>query len=259
MVFPFGRLRPDVSIETAAAAVQTVALQIPGVDGARVIGARLDPMNGMSSEFRGFVTRYFVLILGLAVLVLIIAAGNIAGMLMARSVARRREIAIRLAMGAARGRLVRQLLTETLLVFLVGAVGGVLVARFTAQLIAGVQLPVSGTVEFNFDPDLRVLAFALATALATGLIFGLAPAWRSSRQELLPALKAGLRTTDTQSTSGRNVFVIAQVAASVLLLVSAGLFRTTTTQRAAAPSTQSWCAASRPSRAYRMSALPTLS
>jgi predicted permease len=224
MIFPIGRLHEGVTRESAAAALQTVALQIPPERGTRVVGARLEPLSGMSAQWRAGATRYFGLILALAVLVLLIAAGNIAGMLLARSVARRREIAIRLSIGAARGRLVRQLLTETVVVFLIGAIGGVLVARFTSRVIASIQLPVSGAIEFDFNPDLRVLAFALATALVTGLVFGLAPALQSARHDLIPALKAGLGSTDARTTRGRNVFVAAQVAASVVLLVAAGLF-----------------------------------
>ena len=224
MVFPIGRLRAGAELEGAASAIQTVALQIPPERGTHVVGARLEPLSGMSAEWRAGAARYFGLILGLAVLVLLIAAGNIAGMLLARSVARRREIAIRLAIGAARGRLVRQLLTETVFVFLIGAIGGVLVARFTSRVIASIQLPVSGAIQFDFNPDLRVLAFALVTALVTGLVFGLAPALQSARHDLLPALKAGRGSTDAQTTRGRNVFVAAQVAAAVVLLVAAGLF-----------------------------------
>jgi predicted permease len=224
MVFPFGRLRDGAELQGAASAVQTVALQIPPNRGTHVVGARLEVMSGMSAEWRAGAARYFGLILGLAVLVLLIAAGNIAGMLLARAVARRREIAIRLAIGAARGRLVRQLLTETVVVFLIGAIGGVLVARFTSRVIASIQLPASSTIEFDFNPDLRVLAFALLTALVTGLVFGLAPALQSARHDLIPALKAGRGSTDAQTTRGRNVFVAAQVAAAVVLLVAAGLF-----------------------------------
>ncbi len=224
MVFPIGRLRAGISAEQAAAAVQTAALQIKPEDGVRVRGARLEQLRGLPDEIRGAATRFFTLILGLALLVLLIAAGNIAGMLLARAVARRREIAIRVAIGASRGRLIRQLLTETVLVFLAGALGGVLLAIYGTRLIAGIQLPLPGTVVFEVQPDLPVLAFALATALITGLVFGLAPALQSSRPDLIPSLKAGIGATDTRSTRGRNVFVAAQVTASVLLLVAAGLF-----------------------------------
>ena len=226
MLFPIARLQPDVGLSAANAAVDAAAKRIPPeAPHVHVFGAGLDPIAfGMSSEWRQPASQFFAMILGTSVLVLLIAAANIAGMLLARAVARRREIAIRLAMGAGRGRLVRQLLTETVVVFLIGAVGGIALTLFTTRLIAGIPLPVAANVALDFAPDWRVLTFALATALVTGVLFGLAPAIKAARTGLVPSLKAGLGATDPQSTRGRNVFVAAQVAASVVLLVAAGLF-----------------------------------
>ena len=223
-VFPIARLRAGISREQAEVGAKTIALRIPPDKGVHVVGARLEPLSGMSKQFRDLMVPYFSFILALAVLVLLIAAGNIVGMLLARAVARRREIAIRIAIGAARGRLIRQLLTETILVFLAGAIGGVVIAVYGTRAIGAIQFPVNGTVSFDFHPDLRVLAFALLAALITGIVFGLTPALQSAKPDLIPALRAGLGSTDPQTARGRNVFVAAQVAASVLLLVAAGLF-----------------------------------
>ncbi|MEX2285123.1 MAG: ABC transporter permease [Gemmatimonadota bacterium] len=225
-LFPIARLQPGVELTAANAAFDATAKRIPPESGnVNVFGASLDPIaTGMSGQWRGPIGQFFGMILGTSVLVLLIAAANIAGMLLARAVARRREIAIRLAMGAGRGRLVRQLMAETLLVFVVGALGGIALTLFTTRLIANIPLPVAGRVAFDFAPDWRVLVFALATALVTGVLFGLAPAIKASRTGLVVSLKAGLGATDPQSTRGRNVFVAAQVAASVVLLVAAGLF-----------------------------------
>ena len=225
-LFPIARLQPGIELRAASAVFDAASKQIPPESpNVRVFSAGLDGIaSGMSDQWSQVIGRFFTMILGTSVLVLLIAAANIAGMLLARAVARRREIAIRLAMGAGKGRLVRQLLTETVVVFVIGAIGGIALTLFTTRLIARIPLPVAGKVVFDFAPDWRVLTFALATALVTGVLFGLAPAIKASRTGLVASLKAGLGATDPQTTRGRNIFVAAQVAASVVLLVAAGLF-----------------------------------
>jgi predicted permease len=220
----FGRLRSDVDPARAASIADAVAKRVPPDEPqSRVLGARLDPMTTVPEYARRDLTRFLGLLFAAGTLVLLIAGANIAGMLLARAVARRREIAVRLAIGAGRGRLVRQLLTESLLVFLLGGAGGVFLAVWLARLLAvwGPGLPTGAVLDLT--PDVRVLGFALTLAAVTGIIFGLAPAVRASRAELVPALKDGAGR-GSRSARGRSTFVAAQLALSVVLLVAAGLF-----------------------------------
>ncbi|HEX5438076.1 MAG TPA: ABC transporter permease [Gemmatimonadaceae bacterium] len=223
-VAPFGRLRPGVTPAYATAVVDAVAKRVPPDEPqSRVRGARLEPMTSVpASEHRGMV-RFLGMVLAAAALVLLIASANIAGMLLARAVARRREMAVRLAVGAGRGRLIWQLLTESAVLFLLGGVGGFLLALWLARLLAAWVPELTGGAVLDVTPDLRVLGFALVLTAATGILFGLAPALRASRAELVPALKDGAGR-GSRSARGRSIFVVAQLALSVVLLVATGLF-----------------------------------
>lgn len=223
-VIPFGRLLPGVDRGRAAAVVDAVARRLPpGETHTEVRGARLNPLTGLG-DGRGVVAAFIGMLMATAVLVLLIASANIAGMLMARAVTRRREMAVRLAIGAGRLRIVRQLLTESLLLFLLGGAAGVLVALGGTWLIGSIRVPRVEYLVLDFTPDLRVLTFALALTALTGLAFGLLPALQASRPELVTALKEGTPGAGNGSTRSRSLFVAGQVAMSVLLLVTAGLF-----------------------------------
>jgi predicted permease len=158
-----------------------------------------------------------------------IAAANIAGMLLARAAHRRREIAIRLALGASRGRLVRQLVTESLVLCLVGGVAGVILARWLVSLLPVVQPPIGVRVSLDLEIDRLVLAVSFGVALVAGLVAGVTPALQSTRFDLLSGLR-GLGAGDVRGRS-RRAFVIGQLAMSLVLLVVAGLF-TRAAQRA---------------------------
>jgi predicted permease len=178
-------------------------------------------------EIRRAVGTITGLVMAVVFLVLLIACVNVANLLLARGTSRRREVAIRLALGASRGRIVRQLLTESLLLALVGAGAGLLLALWTADFLIMIKPPVDMGVMFTPDTrlDARVLGFTLMLSLVTGLLFGLAPALEATRPEIVPALKdeppAGHRP---RRTGVRSLLVIGQVAISLVLLIVTGLF-----------------------------------
>jgi len=158
-------------------------------------------------------------------LVLMVACANVANLLLARATGRQKEIAIRLAMGASRRQLVRQLLTESLLLALVGAAVGFPLAAVAARAISSFQLPLPFPVVFDFNVDLRVAAFTVALSLVTAVLFGLAPALRASRPNLVGALKDESVISVRAGRFGmRNTLVVVQVALSLVLLATAGLF-----------------------------------
>jgi predicted permease len=157
-------------------------------------------------------------------LVLVVACANLANLMLARGAARRREMAIRAALGAGRARLIRQLLTESVLLALVGGALALPLAAGLTRLIARAQPPLPIDLGLQVDPDWRVLLFTFGAAVATGLVFGLVPALRASRPELVPALKgAGGRRGRRPRVELRDALVVVQVAVSLLLLVGGAL------------------------------------
>lgn len=155
-------------------------------------------------------------------LVLVIACANVAGMLLARAAARQREIAIRLAVGAGRRRLVRQLLTESLILGVLGAGVGVLIASWLTNLLSTFQLPIPIALSIDLRLDGRVLAFTGTVALLTGILAGLAPALRATKTNLVNDLKGTAGRTSGRWTM-RDVLVVGQMAVTIVLLVTAGL------------------------------------
>ena len=167
----------------------------------------------------------YPIIMAIVALVLLIACANVANLLLARGVARRREIAARLALGCSRMRLVRQLLTESVLLSAFGTIAGLIVAYWGIRLL--VQMVDTGPQPLRLDltPDFRVLAFTSAVMMLTGIAFGIAPAWRASRLDLVSAIKdqgfGGIGKHGRQYL-GRTLIVV-QIALSLLLLIGAGL------------------------------------
>jgi predicted permease len=159
-------------------------------------------------------------------LVLLVACANVAKMLLARAAARRKEIAVRLALGASRWRVVRQLLTESLLLAVAGGAAGLLLAVWSADLLQSLLPQMSDGIRATLDtsPDVRVLAYTFLLSVITGVVFGLVPALQASKPNLVPALKDESVGFARRRLSLRNALVVAQVAVSLLLLITAGLF-----------------------------------
>jgi len=190
----------------------------------RYTSANVAPLSGLPLDMQGRVLGFMALLLGASGLVLLIASLNVAAMLLARAVGRRRETAVRLALGATRGRLVRQLLTESLLLYALGAAGGVLVALYATPLLARLPVPMNLPLELDFSPDARVLAFTLVVSLATGVAFGIVPALQSARVDITARLRNDTAGAGSRRSTAQSVLIAGQMAVSLLLLVAAGLF-----------------------------------
>jgi predicted permease len=223
---PVGRLRDGVTFERATAAIDVVARRIPpNEDETTVHAARVDRAAVVPAEARAPVAGFFGMLLGMALLVLLIAAANIAGVMLARGFARRREIAVRQAMGASRARVVRHLLAESLILFALGGALGLWLAYLGTAWLARIPLPPQmPPVLLDLTPDARVLAFAIALTGITGIVFGIVPALRTSRPDLVPSLKSGAAGSVGGEGRARSIFVGAQVAFAVTLLLTATLF-----------------------------------
>jgi putative ABC transport system permease protein len=163
-------------------------------------------------------------LLGAASLVLLIAGVNVAAMLSARSVGRRREFAVRAALGAGRTRLVRQLLTEILLLFVAGALGAIVVTVLATTALEQIPLPANIPLVLELSPDFRVLVFAVVLSLVAGLLFGLAPALRAARHDITSRLRVDSPGSSAAPRLMNRALIIGQLALSLVLLVAAGLF-----------------------------------
>ena len=224
-----GRLKPGVGTERASAELDTVARQLEqayGEDDKTQKGRRVQLAPGgkvmpIEKKDLPFVAGFFAVLGGM---VLAIACSNLANMTLARAADRRREIAVRLALGAGRGRLIRQLLTESMLVAAGAGVMGVLFATWLMGLASREIMDYPMPITMRLEPDGQVLLFALALTAFAGLAFGLAPALAATRADLTPALKEGgaLRFSRHRYLSARNLLVVSQVAGSLTLLLLTG-------------------------------------
>jgi predicted permease len=215
------RLKPNVSQQQAETELNLVAAQLEELypksnKGRRVL---LTPLH---ESFVGNVREPLLILLGAVGLVLLIACANVANLLLVRASTRRKEMAVRVALGASRAKLIRQLLTESLLLSVLGAVLGILLAFWGTSLIAA-QLPEGIPRLQEARVDAPVLIFTLAVSLLTGLLFGLVPALQASRPNLTEGLKEGDRGSTGQRQRLRNVLVVGEVALTLMLLVGAGL------------------------------------
>src|SRR5262245_4527734 len=229
----FGRLKPGVSPAQAQADLSFVARRLvetyPAADpdvNRNLEGARLYPIDRAPEVMMRVLSVFIGLVFVIAGLVLLLVCANVANLLLARAVVRRQEMAIRLALGASRWRLIRQLLTESARLALAGGAAGCLLAFWVIYLLRSTRLPISMPIEFNAKMDVSVLVFTLLISVLSGVLFGLAPARHAAKLDLVPMLKDDRRGGGKRPArfSLRNLLVVSQVSVTLVLLITAGLF-----------------------------------
>jgi predicted permease len=224
-VYTTVRLKPGADRQRAAAELDGLAAQLRARDS--VLYARLNfrvlPARGMNEEARQVLTLILGAMLALVSIVLLVACANVGNLLLARAAGRQREIAVRLALGATRGRLVQQLLAESFVLALAGGALG-LVGSFVLTKFAARFLPADVPVGFDFSPDGRVLLFLLVLSALTALAFGLVPALRASRSDLVGPLKEDVAMQGLRRSRLRSSLLVMQVAMGLVLIAAASLF-----------------------------------
>lgn len=223
--FVIGRLKPGISSKSAEAAINSIAAQLgkehPDADAG--ISIVLSPPGMAGTMLRGGITAFSAVLMVVAGMVLLIACVNLASLLLARAADRRKDTAIRLALGASRSQLIRQLLTESLVLSVLGGMAGIALAYWLTELVNVWTPPIDVPVIPHVVMDMRVLIFAGAVSLLTGLFFGLAPAIQSTRASLAGAIKNDAPAEKLRRFTLRDILVTTQVALSVVLLIGSVL------------------------------------
>ncbi len=224
------RLKPGVTVEQARAEVSVIAerLEQQHPESNKHTGAHV---VSITDEIVGGIRPTLLMVFGAVVFVLLVACANVANLLLARSTVRYKEITIRTAIGAARGQLIRQLLTESLVLAFLGGGLGLLLAFWGTDLVAAAGSKINPMFE-GIRVDMRVLGFTFGISIVTGLIFGLAPALQISKPNLVESLKEGGRGSGPSATRNRlrSVLVVSEIAMTLILLVCAGLLIRTVTR-----------------------------
>lgn len=229
-LFVKGRLAPGRTVEEARAQVATVFARLAKEYPVTNEKVKSEVLPLASVRFHPMVDSFLnqagaVLLVAVG-LVLLIACANVANMLLARASNRRREIAVRLSVGATRRDLVRQLMCESVVLASLGALAGLMLAAVAGKVLSAIQPPLPVPVSFAIGVDLTVILYAIAIALATAVFFGLAPAWRASRPDLVPALKGDSAASEGGPRRGSflsKALVVGQLAVSLVLLVAGAL------------------------------------
>lgn len=228
--FAFGRLKPGVTLQQAESELKALATGLskdfPVENGGRNV--RLLPLDQASVDpnVRGQFVQAGALLMTVVGLVLLIACANLANLQLARATERQKEIALRLSLGASHGRLVRQLLTENVMLALLGGSLGILLAFWSREVLLSFRPPFLNPNDLPLDLDSRVMAFSLIASVFTGILFGLAPAWQALRPKLSETLKEGGGRSGAGGGRNRlrNLLVISETALAIVALVGAGLF-----------------------------------
>jgi predicted permease len=224
----FGRLKTGVTAAQAARALAPAAMQISKLapESDKDLEIQVIPELQARPEPGAFNSMFAAsgLFLALAAFVLVLACMNVANILLVRATLRRREMAIRAALGGTRARLVRLLLIESVLLALFGGLGGVVIGTWMSGSISSINLETTLPIVLDFSFDWRVFSYALVAALLTGILVGIIPAIRSSRSNLVEVLNTSVRTVAIGRQRFRSALVVAQVAGSLVLLIMAGLF-----------------------------------
>ncbi|MDB6037305.1 MAG: hypothetical protein JWM99_1146 [Verrucomicrobiales bacterium] len=218
------RLRPGVTLQRAKTEMNAIQARLKAAHPGMAIGSQVEIVPLLDQAIGRTMHTALLVLWGVVGAVLLIACANVANLMLARAAAREKEIAVRLALGAGRWRIVRQLLSESVLLALLGCAFGILLGHWGLQLFVAMSptnIPRLNTVTL----DQTALVFTIAISLLTGLLFGLAPAWQFSRPDLNEALKDGSRAASAGASAGRtrNILVVGELALSLMLLVAAGL------------------------------------
>jgi predicted permease len=224
-LFAVGRLKQGVSATQAEASLNILAAQLAKdfPNDNEGIGIQITPPGLILPQLRSAMLGVSAALMGLVALVLLIACVNLANLLLARATERGKEIAIRLSIGANRGRIVRQLLTESVMLAVVGGLVGVALAQWIIDSILALKPPIDIPITLELHVDWRVLVFSMIVSAITGALFGLVPALQATKPDLVPALKDVASQSGVRRSFLRNGLVVAQVSVSLLLLIAAGL------------------------------------
>jgi predicted permease len=223
--FGIGRLKPGVSARQAEASLNLLSQQLAKEypDSNEGQSVKIGPPGFILPDLRGAVVSFTWVMMAAVGLVLLVTCTNLAGLMLARATDRRKEIAIRLAMGANRIRLIRQLLTESILLSFIGGLAGLMLALWIVKVLLALKPPIDFPLALDVGIDWRVLLFSLAVSVAAGAIFGLAPALQATRPNLVGTLKDTAAQGGAVKTRLRSVLVVAQIAISLVVLIAAGL------------------------------------